>query len=120
MLEKLNIKAENAMVLWEPRGRRSSAAADERSIVVVDHRDDNRGLLLLPLSMGACCNGWREADPVKRAAHLLALFAIVVGRDGVPGDEAHREFMKIEEYREWTDERTGPFADAYAAWSEAA
>lgn len=117
MLEKLHIPAKHAMVLWEPR-REPTGDLNDRRIVVVDHRDNNRqnDLLILPSSMGACWQGWEEADPLKRATHLLGLFAMIVGCDGVPGDEAHREFMKIVEYREWVEKRTGPFAEAYGSW----
>lgn len=68
-------------------------------------------------SVGACFGGWEAADATHRAAHVLAVFAMMVGRDGVPAAQAQEELLKIDEYRQWFDEASGPFCEAYWAWS---
>lgn len=113
------MRLENVMVLWNGwmSGPKSKA---EINVAVVDHGANNRHLNFLRKSMGACNQGWRIAPPDKQAAHLTVLFTQIVGRDGVPQEQAHAEFMKIAEYREWIEKGTGPFSDAYWAWSSAA
>lgn len=67
-------------------------------------------------SMGACWHGWRESSPSLQAAHLMVLFNQMVC-DGVPVADANDEFMRIDEYAEWKINGTGPFSEAYWAWS---
>lgn len=107
------IKLQNVMVLWNDEGR----PGDVR-IAVVDHGEPakNRAYNFLGKSMGACYGVWRRTKPEEQAAHIMALFTRIVGKDGVPQEEAHREFLKISEYREWVEKGTGPFSDAYWAW----
>ena len=112
------IKLENAMVLWNSDLSEVTHPGSQR-IAVVNHGDDNRALNFLHKSMGACWSGWKKIDTKRQAAHFMALFTQIVGRDGVPGKDAHAEFMKIEEYREWVSQGTGPFSDVYWAWSGA-
>jgi hypothetical protein len=92
------------------RGKRHPARP---TILVLSCHDDNSRFSYLSNSTGACCGGWESTDPERRAVQLLAIYAWTTGRNGVPSDEAHREFLKIDEYREWIEYETGPFAEAY-------
>ncbi len=113
------MRLEEVMVLWNTREGHSGHAGTPQ-IAIVRHADDNRHLNYLGKSMGAAWGAWKTAQPEGQAAHFLAIFTQAVGRDGVPADEAQREFLKIDEYREWLHEGTGPFADAYWGWASAA
>lgn len=109
------MRIEEVMVLWNSAEQAEKLPGRVR-IAVVPHRADNRALNFLSRSVGACHAGWRTTSAEMLAAHLLAVYATATGRDGVPADAAHREFMKIDEYRDWVMEASGPFADVYWMW----
>jgi hypothetical protein len=55
----------------------------------------------LPYRMtdGMCSRRWREADHMTQAFAMFVCFHTAVVRDGIDPQDAHREFLKISEYR---------------------
>lgn len=113
------IQLKETMVWWNDREEATDYPGCPQ-IAVLSRLGKHHKYSYLTNSLGACFAGWSDADPVKLAGHLLAVFAAVTGQDGVPVEEAQREFMKIAEYREWIETASGPFAEASAAWRMAA
>lgn len=113
------MRLENAMVWWNDAVEALDYPGSPR-IAVLSNRESNRAFSYLSNSIGACFLHWDKTEPHLLAAHLLAAFASITGRDGVPAADAHQEFMKIDEYREWVEEGTGPFADVYWSFGRAA
>jgi hypothetical protein len=111
------MKMNDVMILWNVADQ-AAKNPGKPQISVVLHAQNNRALNFLFKSVGACFNGWGRARPEHQAAHLLAIFTRAVGKDGVPREEAHAEFMKIDEYREWIEQDSGPFSDVYWRWSQ--
>lgn len=106
------ISMKRAMVWWND----DSEAADhpgKARIAVLDASHEQSSYMYLSNSSGACDGGWVSSSPRKQAAALLAIYAWATGRDGVPAAEAHQEFMKIAEYRQWREREEGPFAEIY-------
>jgi hypothetical protein len=112
------MEMKEVMVLWSPTEWHSKHEGKPQ-IRIVRHAANNLEWNYLLKSMGACNARWWGADPVEQAGHLLALFTQAVGRDGVPAKQAHEEFLRIREYREWIEKQTGPFRDAYWRWQNA-
>jgi hypothetical protein len=67
---------------------------------VTDHAGHDR-YDHLSCSLGRCCAGWCEQDPM---ADLFRSFLAVIA-DGVPLAAVHREFLKIDEYYRMLDRR---------------
>jgi hypothetical protein len=106
------IQMKYAMVWWND----NEEAEDHPGLprIAVMHRSHvERGYGHLSNSAGGCNGGWESSGPGRQAVCLLAIYAWATGRDGVPADEAHKQFLKIKEYRDWLEGQTGPFADAY-------
>lgn len=110
------MKMSEAVVLWNPKSRHERTPGLPQ-FKVVSRRDDSRKFNYLAKSMGACWSGWDTSKPVSQATHLLSLFVQATGADGVLAEDAHQEFMQIDEYRRWRERAEGPFAEAYWAWS---
>jgi hypothetical protein len=91
--------AKNAMIVWN----RVEPGAAKAEVVVYHQREPGAYSRYRHLrkSLGACCSGWCVADP---AADLFRVFLIVVS-DGVPIEDAHREFLQIDEYIAVCDQR---------------
>jgi hypothetical protein len=96
------MKAETAMIVWEPKvaddpqepGRMSRYASDRPPEVRVFDNDDDEAhdrFDRLPCSLGACLMGWCEGDPL---ADVFRVFLSVVG-DGVPIEDVHRVFLSV-------------------------
>lgn len=115
------MKITEAMIWWNDQSEHKGFGHWPMVKVLPRLGEDLEPYWYLGNSTGACCGGWASADPQKLATMLLALFNLLVARDGVPIDEASSEFLRIEEYRSWVEggDETGPFAAAYRAWSEA-
>jgi hypothetical protein len=107
------MKMQDAMVWWNDREEHKDHPGQPMLLVLSNEEDGNERFAYLSNSTGACCGGWESTDPERLAVHLLAIYAWATGRNGVPADVAHREFLKIDEYREWIEYETGPFAAAY-------
>ena len=109
-MQKINLV--DAMVWWNEteewdivQGKRIAVLA--RGGVAPD------SVMHLNNSAGACDSGWESLGDVGRACRILAIYCWATGRDGVPSDEAHMEFMRIKEYAEWRTQETGPFSLIY-------
>jgi hypothetical protein len=50
-------------------------------------------------SIGACDLWWRQCTDLERIARLFIEFNTLVVRDRIDPQVAHREFLKIDEYR---------------------
>ncbi len=102
---------EEAMVWW---GDYDSGHAMRPQIKVLSNKaSGNSQFSYLENSVGACFGGWRSLSEAERAAALFGIYTWAVGRDRVPADEAHNEFLKIAAYREWCEKDTGPFSEIY-------
>ncbi len=113
-----------AMIWWNDAEEHASERAHLRDDTLVQVRvltvdDDNSDYAYLSNSIGACFLGWDKAPKMLLATHLLAIYNLMVARDGVDAREAHQEMMKLDAYRDWhTGEGDGEFKDAYWAWEQ--
>lgn len=106
------IKLENAMIWWNDNSEARRHSGKPR-IVALSIQNENMKYHYLSNSAGSCDGGWISIGPDGQARRLLAIYAWATGRNGVSSEEAHKAFMEIEEYREWLEYETGPFAKAY-------
>jgi hypothetical protein len=106
------IKMEHAMVWWNDNEEAKDHPGLPR-IAVLSHKEANTRFFYLSNSAGGCDGDWTRINDADRARRLLAIYAWATGRNGVPADEAHKEFLKIDAYRDWLECETGPFANAY-------
>lgn len=51
------------------------------------------------MTCGACMTSLHNLDAAGRIAQLFIDFHTCVVRDGISPEDAHREFLKIDEYR---------------------
>lgn len=109
------MKITEAMVWWNVRDEHDKTGLPMIQVLRVRDEDCAK-FMYLTKSAGACFAGWESADPAHLAAMLLGIFNLAVARDGVPSNQVHAEFSKIDEYRDWISEKSGPFADAYWQW----
>ena len=109
-MQKINLV--DAMVWWND-GYDAARHKDKARIAVLPRMGGKESLMYLSNSAGACDGGWESLGDVGRACRILAIYCWATGRDGVPSDEAHMEFMRIKEYAEWRTQETGPFSLIY-------
>ena len=90
------MQASEAMIAWTPTSYRHSAMAGK---MLVGPWPDRTGWSD-PYShtVGACFHDNRTLRGNALIARLFLDFHTAVVRDGVPVDDAHREFLKIDEY----------------------
>jgi len=84
------MKAAEALVLWNPG----------TSEVLVVKKQGSRDYGKYQYSDGACWGFWSGLKPMHRDLLLMIMFNTLVVRDGVPVEAAHKEFLKIREYRQ--------------------
>lgn len=106
----MKLQLSEVMVWWADR---DSGHAMRPQIQVLSNKNNNSQFGYLENSVGACFGGWEKLSEHERAAAVFAVFAWAAGRDRVPADEIHREFLKIEAYRQWCETEEGPFADVF-------
>lgn len=110
------MKLSEAMIWWNSAEEQELAGDLPQVKVLPRLGPGNERFSYLSNSVGACFGGWGSARPEDLATHVLAIYAQMVGRDGVSAVDAHRELLLIDEYRDWCENSAGPFADAYWAW----
>jgi hypothetical protein len=116
------MKLIDAMILWGPR--ESHAHLGLPKVKVVAHAEFNQNLKYdyLAKSMGRCLSGWGAATPLARATHVLGLFHQMILRDNLRPAEVHKDFMEIDEYRDYHERlddegEENPFRQAYWAFA---
>lgn len=94
------ITPEEGAVLYQGSGSRRGPPV----IRVFDNEDQSEHQRYdhMPCSYGACMHDWHEAEDLL--PHIFRAFLAVVA-DGVPVADAHREFLKIDEYHRMLDRR---------------
>lgn len=105
-------------MIWWDDAEEHSDHPDKPWVKVLDKNSkENSRYMYLANSIGACFGGWETADPVNLATHILSIVVKMTVRDGVPGDLVQKELLKIDEYRDWSENEEGPFGDAHWRWS---
>lgn len=89
------MKFKDCIIAYQPGGE-----------IVVDHRDLNRRTRDIsraagfPYSCGGCILAAQTADQADTLRMIIGQMVAIVWRDQVSFADAHREFMKIDEYRD--------------------
>lgn len=100
------MKLSEALIAWNPN-------SDEVKVGPLIRRDEPDWAYPYDITAGAAYVAVREMTGVDAKRHVMSTFIGAVVRDGVDVQAAHREFMRIEEYRKAIPEdlETGdPFA----------
>lgn len=91
------MKQLEAMIAWTPS---SYGDKDTRGqIEIGTWPDRTRWSDPYAFTIGACMMEYHEMTPADRIAQLFIDFHTCVVRDGISPQDAHREFLKIDEYR---------------------
>src|SRR5687768_15147484 len=106
----MGLALNEVMVWW---GDRDSGFAMRPQIKVLSNKQTNREFSYLESSVGSCFGGWEALSEREQAAAIFGIFAWAAGRDRVPADEIHREFLQIDAYLAWCETDEGPFAEVY-------
>ena len=95
------MKYVESMIAWAPATRKPSRRRSARpgSVKVVPWPDTNGLASEYPCTVGACFTWLRELSKHKREKLLFIDFHTLTVRDGINPADAHREFLKIDEYR---------------------
>lgn len=88
------MKAKEAKIVWNP----AWVQHRKPGVDVIPLADPDHTFLF---TGGASYRVWQEAEPMKLRAMMFTDFNTLVVRDGVDPLEAHRAFLKIDEYRLW-------------------
>lgn len=91
------MKASEAMIAWTPASYGHSSAAGQMEVGLWP--DTGRWSHRYVFSAGACMRDSRALKGDAAIAQMMLDFHTAVVRDGIPVDVAHREFLKIDEYR---------------------
>ena len=92
------MKLKDALIVWTPKDRIDSATSPTyRKVAVVD-----RPYWDVTYNFRSWIKGTEFGDFVgwHRIGHLFILFNSLVVRDGIDPQNAHKEFLKIDEYRQ--------------------
>lgn len=89
------------MIAWAPSWRTPTGRRTARpgSVKVVPWPDSEDLASEHPSTVGACLARLHKLNKHQRAAQLFIDFHTLVVRDGISPADAHREFLKIDEYR---------------------
>ena len=90
------MKLANTMYAWNPV-RLGGFNAGE--IKVGPHPDHTDWTLQYVNSLGACMLSFKQMSDQERLTQMFIDFHTLVVRDGIEAQKAHREFLKIDEYR---------------------
>jgi hypothetical protein len=113
------MKLKDIAIWWSSKEELRNPSSGSPQFVVLEHMaSGNSRFSYLSNSVGRCFMGWETADPEKLAAYVMFIFNQAVVRDGVDPEEAHRELMKIDEYKAWHEREDGPFRDSYYRWMD--
>ncbi len=91
----MSFTIDNWMVCWQPKANHSGLPA-----VKVGAWPDKTGWSKDYVFSDGCCFFRRGRQHAEKVARMFIDFHTVVVRDGVAPEAAHREFLKIDAYRE--------------------
>lgn len=94
------MKFRDAMYAWTPTTDTSTKSQTAGKVMVGLHPDLTRWSKPYSRSAGACYLKLKVKPEVEQIAQLFIDFHTMVVRDGIDPQVAHREFLKIDEYRE--------------------
>src|ERR1700752_539244 len=97
------MKAKDCMLAWTPAWWSNPTLGPTRGEIEVGPIQSNKvwAAERYALTGGAAYLRWREANGTALKAMLFTEFHAMVVRDGIDPQHAHREFLKIDEYRKW-------------------
>ena len=87
----------NWVVAWTPAGDLDDPTAGK---IRIGHKAGNNAWSR-PYAFveGAVWVGWKDQPLAVRVVRMLLLFQAIVVRDGIDPQLAHKEFLKVDEYR---------------------
>ena len=92
------MKYQEALIAWTPQ---TDHIRVDRLLQSYDEPDWTESPIRYAYTGGAAYSGLRDCtDKLKRDMMLFIEFHAIVVRDKIPIEAAHREFLKIDEYRE--------------------
>lgn len=90
------MKYRDCMYGWNPAGFKHAG-----KIKIGPHPDKLRWSENYSYTMGACILDTKKLKGFELMARILVDFHTIVVRDGIAPQDAHREFLKIDEYRKF-------------------
>jgi hypothetical protein len=112
------MRFKDCMICWQPReiaDQRASREAPPGSVRVGPHPDRSGWSEAYQMSAGGaylCSKKWTAC---RAALQVMLDFNTLVVRDGIDPEAAHKEFLKIDEYRFHISADT-PGAEAWPDW----
>jgi hypothetical protein len=87
------------MLFWTPNCRSAAGISDPGAVLVAPLSDDAYVDNRYAYTGGACYVDRREMTLAQKVMMMFIDFHTLVVRDGIDPQAAHREFLKIDEYR---------------------
>lgn len=116
------MRLRDALMFWNDKeeAARNGAGKARIAVGIMKDRFFHNTYNYMQNSTGCCYGHWKSDTLEHIIAYLFILFNELVIQSGIPVDEVHNEFMKIDEYRIWHErkvwEESGPIRDVYCGF----
>lgn len=94
------MKFRDAMYAWTPATDTWEKSQTAGQIMVGPHPDRSKWSKPFSFTGGSCFLDLKTRPEIEQVMQIFIDFHTIVVRDGIDPNAAHREFLKIDEYRE--------------------